>query len=221
MFLCNNADLRYKITKDKKILPAGFHKKILESKNFMELYEYVFKEIDKLNESSVIENFKDEYLRYIKKLDFPKVDSEFRLIEQNTLSVFVPVVLPLMLEDEDGKPEPFFSNFEIGFLRSHHVLEEGEDEVSGEMVWELYLNLMKHPSDDFIAKKIERKAIQGILSKFTFSMFDSDKIRAKLRTSSDEEKSFENYFYLHRWELDGVYDLESGLNETKLNSSFI
>jgi len=221
-------DDRYKITKN---LPPEFHREVLESKDFSKLYDRVFSDaIDKRNESSIFENFKD-YQKHFKRLDFPLIDSKFRLIEQNTLSVFVPVVLPVMVENEDGKPELFFAEFELKFLKKCQVFTEGDSHVDGEKVWELYRRIMENPEDDFISKKIERKAIQGILSKFTFSVFNSEKtFKALMEYSSpiynpkkskeydlNDTFSYESYLYLSSHSK--IYSIKSGLIESKFNDS--
>lgn len=206
-------DYRYQITRD---MDSAFHEDVLETKDFTKLYEKVFTEkIDKRNESTMLPNFKDEYLGYLKKLDFPKIDSEFKLIEQKTLSVFVPISLPVKVENEEGKLEAFFADFELKFLKESQVFIEGESYVDGERVWELYRNIMMKPENDFIAKKIERKAIQGVLSKFTFSLFDGGNIRQKLAEYTNPELGFDSYLYLSGHAT--IYDVESGLMETKFN----
>lgn len=205
-------DLRYKITRE---LPVDFHQNILESKDFTVLYERVFTEIDKRNESPLFENFKDNYLGHLKKLNFPKIHREFQLIEQDSLSVFVPIQLPVKIENENGEMEDFFSKFELKFLEESRVFSQEDIYVDGAEVWALYRRIMESPDDDFIAKKIERKAIQGILAKFTFSIFNAEKTRNSLAEFSNPELGFENYFYLS--EHQRVYDIESGLMESKFN----
>lgn len=204
-------DYRYQIAVD---FPA-LHEEVLKTKNFVKLYERVFAEIDKRNESSMLPNFKRDYLNYLEKLDFPSVARNFILIEQNTLSVFVPVVLPLTVKDEVGKMEPIFTDFELNFLRKYNVLKEDGSQVDGARVWGLYHQLMKNEEPDFISLKIERKAIQGVLSKFSFSIFDNDKIRESLAEYTNPELSFEKYLYLSDFER--VYSIESGLMESKFN----
>lgn len=206
-------DYRYQITRD---MDSAFHEGVLETKDFTKLYEKVFTEkIDKRNESTMLPNFKDEYLGYLKKLDFQKIDSEFKLIEQKTLSVFVPISLPVTVENEDGKLEAFFADFELKFLKESQVFSEGDSHVDGVEVWALYRRIMENPEEDFIAKKIERKAIQGILSKFTFSMFVSEKTRKSLAEYTNPELGFENYMYLS--DHARIYHIESGLMESKFN----
>jgi len=205
------SDLRYEITRK---LPPAFHREILETKNFGKLYERVFAEIEKMNKSEMIENFEQDYLGFIQKLNFPAVDDKFKLIDQPTLSVFVPVLLPVEIENEKGEQDPFFNKFELEFLEQAEIYKRGDQNVDGAAVWKLYRELLANPKADFVAKKIEQKVLQGILSKFTFSMFDSPNIRLGLRSHCAPEDSFENYFFLTRYQ--DLYSLESGLDESKL-----
>jgi len=205
------SDLRYKVTRK---LPAAFHREILETKDFGKLYERVFIEIEKMNKSEMVENFEQDYLGLVQKLDFPAVDDKFKLIDQPTLSVFVPVLLPVEIENEKGEQEPFFNKFEFQFLEQAEIYKKGDQDVDGAMVWKLYRETLTNPKADFIAKKIEQKVLQGILSKFTFSMFDSDKNRLGLRSYCDANDCFENYFYLTRHY--DLYGLNAGLDESKL-----
>ena len=206
------SDLRYKITRE---LPIEFQKKVLAKKDFTKLYDKVMEEIDHQNERSTIIGFKD-YHKQIKKLDFLEIHKQFRLIEQETISVFVPILLPVKIESEKGCLEDFFSPFELEFLAHYGIYSEGDEMVDGEHVWQLYLDFFKNEEKSLTKKVIQKKTIQGVLAKFTFSLFASPKNRAALVLFSHEEKSFENYFYLHRHSL--VYDLEFGLNEDVLHN---
>lgn len=206
-------DFRYQITQK---LPPAFHREILETKDFHRLYERVFIEIDKTNCSEMVENFSADYLQLIRHLDFPEADKKFPIIDQETISVFVPVSLPVFIENEKGEQEQFFSNLELAFLKKAMVWEELSLEVDGAAVWRIYrqITLNKEQPLDYIASKIEQKTLQGILSKFTFSLFDSPKNRLSLRSYCDPDDCFENYFYLSRhYE---VYNLKAGLDEKKL-----
>lgn len=215
------SDLRFKIT---RLLDSAFHGEILESKDFGKLYDHVFAEIERRNKSEMAENFEQDYRGYLQKLDFPKVDEKFKLIDQQTLSVFVPLSLPLEIESENGTMEPFFNEFELKFLRSARepaIFDEDKMSINGAAVWRLYRETLSNPNADFIAKKIEQKVMQGILAKYTFSMFSSDKNRQKLLANSHQELSLEDYYYLHRWYEDGIYSLEYGLDESKMEDPII
>jgi CRISPR-associated endonuclease/helicase Cas3 len=207
------SDLRYQITRE---LPVAFHREILETKNFGKLYERVFSEIEKRNKSEMVENFESDYLGFLKKLDFPRIDDRFKVIDQQTISIFVPVSLPVTIENQEGENEPFFNEFELIFLKKASVISDGASQIDGVAVWALYHNVLSNPNSDFIAKKIEQKVMQGILSKFTFSLFSSPQNRERLVFFSNPEISFENYFYLSRHK--EVYSVESGLDEEILKN---
>lgn len=211
----HSSDLRFKITRK---LPPAFHREILETKDFGKLYERVFAEIDKRNRSEMVENFSKDYLGLIQQLDFPEADKKFPIIDQETISVFVPVSLPVFIENEEGKQEQFFTDLELNFLKKAAIWEEESPDVDGERVWRVYrqISLNKEKTTDYIGSKIEQKTLQGILSKFTFSLFGSDTNRLALRSYCNPDDCFENYFYLTRHR--DLYDLKSGLNESILKN---
>lgn len=192
---------------------------VLEDKNFGKLYDRVFDRIEQQNRSTVVENFQDNYLPLFQKLDFPAANEKFKLIDQPTLSVFVPVALPLRIENEKGEQEDFFNENERHFLEKSGIWKQDCLEIDGAAVWQFYRKLCdnKEKPTDFVASKIEQKTLQGILSKFTFSTFDSPKNRLGLRCFCDETDCFENYFVLTRYE--DLYKLESGLDESKLENA--
>ena len=211
-------DFRYKVMRE---LSTVERREILENKNFEILYDQVFAKIEQLNGSAAVENFKENYLPLIQNLDFPKIHEKFKLIEQSTLSVFVPLHLPLVVENEDGVLEPFFSRNELQFLEKSGIWFSDSSTVDGVEVWRLYrqITLNQQRPDDYVASKIEQKTLQGILAKFTFSTFDSPKNRLGLRCFCDEADCFENYFVLTRYEEDQLYSLENGLDESKLQNA--
>lgn len=191
---------------------------VLESKTFGKLYDRVFDKIEQQNQSRLVENFQDDYLPLFQKLDFQEVHDKFKIIEQQTISVFVPIELPLTVVDEKGESELFFNQNELSFLEKSGVWSTGDTTVDGKAVWRLYRNICenKERPEDFVASKIEQKTLQGILSKFTFSMFESLKNQTGLRSYCDPDDSFENYFCLSRYT--DLYCIESGLDESRLHN---
>lgn len=216
--LLYKADLRYQAMRD---LSNSERRKILEDKKFEVLYEQVFDRIEAQNRSTVVENFEENYLALFQKLDFKQVHDKFKLIEQPTLSVFVPLSLPLKIENEKGEQEDFFSKNELRFLEKVGIKTLGSSSVDGEKVWRFYRQLTQSEEKptDYVASKIEQKTLQGVLSKFTFSTFDSPKNRLGLRCFCDETACFENYFVLTRYMDENLYDVLSGLDESKLRSA--
>jgi len=210
-----NQDLRLKVMRE---MTLEERQKVLEDKDFEKLYNRVFTKIEELNSSELVENFKNDYLPLFQSLNFQGVHENFKLINQQTISVFVPLMLPLKFENEiDGQEENFSVN-EMQYLEKTGIYVKNNMQVDGALVWRHYKDLCenKEKPKDFIVNKIERKTLQGILSKFTFSIFESPKNRTGLGSYCDPEENFDNYFYLSR-HFD-LYSLESGLDETKLHN---
>jgi CRISPR-associated endonuclease/helicase Cas3 len=208
-------DLRFKAMRE---MSADERRRVLEDKDFEKLYEAVFTKIEQQNQSRLVENFQDDYLPLFQKLNFPGAHEKFKIIEQQTLSVFVPLALPLKVENEKGEQESFFSDSEMHFLEKSGIGQKNEGEVDGAAVWRFYRKLCanKEKPTDYMASKIEQKTLSGILSKFTFSLFDSSKIRRGLRSYCEPDDCFENYFVLSRYR--DLYDVKSGLDELKLDN---
>lgn len=192
---------------------------VLNDKDFGKLYDRVFAKIEQQNQSKVVENFQDDYLPLFHGLDYQGAHEKFKLIDQKTLSVFVPLLLPLIIENEKGEQEDFFSKNELLFLEKAGIWKNPSSNVDGAAVWRFYRKLCenKEKPADFVTSKIEQKTLQGILSKFTFSMYESLKNRTGLRSYCDPDDSFENYFCLSRYY--ELYSLESGLDESKLQDA--
>lgn len=209
-------DFRLKAMREMNITER---QEVLINKDFGKLYDRVFAQIEERNRSEIVENFQDNFLPYFKGLDFQKVHEKFKLIDQQTLSVFVPLELPLTIKNEHDEVEAFFSPNEIRFLEKVKLWEQGDNVVNGAAVWRFYRNSCenKERPTDYVVHKIEQKTLQGVLSKFTFSIFDSPKNRLGLRCYCDERDCFENYFVLTRY--DELYQLESGLDESKLHNA--
>ncbi|MDR3258056.1 MAG: CRISPR-associated helicase Cas3', partial [Fusobacteriaceae bacterium] len=105
-------DFRYNFSKSLYDNPQK-RQQILESKDFKLLYDLVLDYINDNNKLEFTKNFKD-YISYIDNLQYDKVNEEFKLINNDSVSFFVPLNIKLKL-DEDGK-SPFFSTVDIEFL---------------------------------------------------------------------------------------------------------
>lgn len=204
-------DSRYKITKEQ--INADEYKRILTNKDFDALYDKIFEKRNDWNAKEMVQNFSD-YENDIHQLRFKSVNDDFKLIEQKNLSCFIPMKVPLRIDDViDGKTEEVFSRSELDFLKQNHVIPNEQDMILGEDVFNLYLNTI-HNKIDFTQQLIRVKILQGILSKFTFSTFASDKTETALIHFYDKEKSEHGYFYIQRWE--DIYSIEQGLDSNKL-----
>ena len=204
-------DHRYKITKE-QIMPDEY-KRILAQKDFDFLYNKVFEDRNQWNNLEMAENFKD-YELAIHKLKFEKVHKDFQLIGQKNLSCFIPLNIPIMVESAvDGNKEQIFSSSELIFLKDNGVFPNEWDEISGEKVFEIYLQSIRNKID-FTQQQIRKKVLQSIMGKYVFSIFASPNIENKLVHFYDKEKSEYGYMYLQRYT--NIYTIEQGLDAKKL-----
>jgi CRISPR-associated endonuclease/helicase Cas3 len=208
-------DKRYEATKKIK----NEYAEILKNKDFDRLYQIVLGDIDKWNETPMAVGFKD-YLDNIKMLNFENTHKKFQLIEQKNISIFIP----LTISTQD------FSANELIFLERANIKPNQENKIAGEQVFDLYINLIENKSPDFITQKVNLRTLQGVLSKFVFSVFDDAKghTRRKLIAFADIEKVKKNEFsqtendgttygflYLARYHQ--VYNEEFGLDDSKFD----
>lgn len=197
-------DQRYKFLK--KSENKELYKEILGTKNFDLLYNEIMNEIKKLNQSKLKENF-NTYLNYFRNLEFSKIDSEFQLIDSATISIFIPLDIPIQNPNTNSKN---FSETEIKFLEERNILGE---KISGEKVWEIYKNLIQNKREDFLNKKekdfvkdkIEMKKIQSILNQFTINIFKHANLLKEITLFGYEEFG---YFYLETFE--EIYSYQNG-----------
>jgi CRISPR-associated endonuclease/helicase Cas3 len=212
-----NKDLRYKIARE---IDKEEIKHVLQKKDFNAFYNKVMKEINAKNSSVYKDNFRD-YLNNFYSFNFSKIDSDFRLIESDTASIFVPITIPITCY---GK-ETNFSDNEINFLEKNKIYKSGEDEISGEKIWNFYLSLINNMEMDSLLKEIDLKILNGIMSKFVFSVFTNkiNDLEEYLEFNEERENYKISAFYKLNYSSvgeDKIYSLERGLNESKLNISF-
>lgn len=210
-------DFRYKQTRER--ITRQNYEAILKTKNFELLYGKVLNFIDDNNKPI----FKDSLYSYeenIHKLRYKIVDSEFKIIDQDTESVFVPLLIHVFVDGiEEGKQEQVFSDNELSFLQRFNVLPIN-DCIDGSEVWQVYEQLIhneisKRKAGEFfdVASKLSFKILQGILSKFSFSLLGVSKDYQELQIFGEDKYGF---LYLAHWNeerSDGVlYSYKNGLN---------
>ena len=211
-------DFRYKVTKN---FSQDFIKDILTKKDFGKLYSEVFRKIESDNKSDYKTNF-DDYLENISKLDFRKINEEFKLIDSENAAVYVPENIDIKCY----KKENNFSEKEIQFITTNNCFNDNnEQQVSGEKIWDLYVSLIKNKETGFSRKRMELMILNGIMSKFVFSIFmRKTKDLEQYCEYNEHSADFEYFgFYKLRKENIGqneVYDLISGLNEKLFDRSF-
>jgi len=214
-------DFRYQQVRDRKIKTADYQR-ILQEKDFDYLYRLVFNEINEWNKEDMLKNLK-AYLGELKGLNFPAVHRNFQLIEQDNLSVFVPLNLPIEVPgQEEGKLERIFSEEEIKFLARNGIITSNE-KISGEEVFDLYVRIVQNREGDYISRTTDFKKLQAILSRFVFSVFASSRLESELKKyarneSSSEQEDYDEYGYLYLLHYDKVYDYEQGLKESEFEN---
>jgi len=220
LFNCDNAEVLYKGDKRFQLMEhelSGLEQEILQSKDFDLMYDQVMKKIDQQNDRTYQLGFSD-FKEYLKNLNFPEVNSNFKIINQQSTSIFVPMKLPISVEGTCLE-ERNFSKQEVLFLEKYQVMAAEDQEVSGEAVFDLYERLVRQKGDDFVAVKTELKKLQGIMSQFIFSLMTRSKSMEKLVLGTHGEERI-GIYYLSHWKEDEIYDYEFGLSE-KGNSAII
>lgn len=204
-------DRRYK--EQKTYLNEVDYFEILRTKRFDLLYDKVKTYLDSTNKEERLKGTLSDYRdSQISQLNFPKIDSEFRLIDQSNTSVFVPLKLEIWILDERNEKEGIFTPQQILFLEEFG-LEVENDFLSGEEVFELYKQMITDQSEDFGEKKRNLKMLQSIMAMFTFSLFSESKVVKELIAGGNREEYGFLYLVCHQ----EVYDCEKGLLDHKLN----
>ena len=226
-------DERFKQVKEGKISIQD-HKEILETKNFNKLYDLVMSDIDKWNGTPMAAGFKD-YLSDMQMLDFKDVNHKFRLIEQENLSVFVPLDIPIKVRGQKGDEiDNIFSSNELAFLAKANIFPNEDEKIDGKEVFDFYIDLIHNrKKKDFIKAKIDFKIMQGIMSKFVFSTFATDDMRRKLTSFCEYHEEKYGYYVLRKNTITDEKEIENdsivysyyfGINDkafTSIDASFL
>lgn len=220
-FRVYKSDIRYEFSKELYADPIN-REEILTNKNFKYLYDLVISHINKHNSNEFIDNFYN-YKAYINNLNFDKANSQFRLIDNDTVSFFVPLNLKIDFDD-NGDPL-LISKTEFNFLQVNNCLNKNR-EISGELIWEKYVSIIKNHDKNFLSNSIQIKILAGIMSNFIFTIYEDKNLIDNIKPFLEYDelnKSYLNYgFYCFNSYYNQIYDFNNGLNENMLNeSSFI
>lgn len=206
LFDCDRAvsiygtDERYKLMNE---MDFKYYQMIIENKDFDDLYQKVIEKIIRNNQSKYTENI-NSLEQDIQRLNFSRINGDLKLIDSDSISVFVPLKL------------------DIDYFKDHidtlNDLSIPYDEsVDGRDVWYRYESLIFNQDEDFVHSRINMKKIQGIMSYYIFSIFPRGKDFELLHTYGEEKYGF---LYLENFQ--DVYSLDNGINTDVLsNSMFI
>jgi len=228
-------DYRYEKTKEMSLLEK---QEILDKKDFRKLYEKVLLSIDDSN-NPIFQNSISSYKSHIKDLRYRDVDREFKIIDQNNNSIFVPLYIPICVEGaEEGKTDEIFTKEDLSFLDQFNIFSEkyefdGEyrEAINGAKVWEAYKEQIEHQAKNRkeksgfnIQMKIEFKTLQSIMAKFCFSLVSHSKDYYEMQKGfGQEEYGFFYFSYYDKERENGKpYNYKTGLNTDAFSdSSFI
>lgn len=218
----------FRFSQTRKDIDTEQYQEILRSKDFKFLYEKVMLSIDNKNKPIYKDSF-PLYEENLNKLRFNKVDEDFKVIDQQNDSVFVPLKIPVFVEGKDDDIlDEVFSKKELEFLQCFNVFSH-DNTLDGIEVWEVYETLIETSSQKRRKKeafdikgKIDYKILQGIMSKFTFSMMHHSKDIKKITEGFGEEKL--GYMYFSHWDelrTEGKpYSYNDGLNSKAFSDSY-
>ncbi|MEZ4968878.1 MAG: CRISPR-associated helicase Cas3' [Flavobacteriaceae bacterium] len=208
------SDKRLELTR--KNIKQGQYKEILNNKDFDKLYDIVLNDRNAWNEKTMVENFTD-YENHIKHLRYHSVHDSFKLIKENNISCFVPIDVPIEVDDViEGQKDAVFTKTELAFLVHHRVFPNDENQIEGKEVFNIYLNLIKN-KQEFVKQKTDERILQGIMSKYIFQLFANPKIEKQIIIFSDKEKSEYGYQYIEDWA--SFYDIVGGMRDNDFHSN--
>lgn len=143
------------------------------------------------------------------------VNDDFTLIDSDNVSFFAPLDVELNSTNNHKK----FSDTEYNFLLKKKCILSSK--VIGMRVWDIYCSIVRNNQTDFILKAIDLKVLGGIIPKFVFSMFNSEKLLDNIKPFleyDETEKSFKICgFYCLSPDFEQIYEYEKGLDETYLS----
>lgn len=207
-------DKRLELTR--KFIDKATYQAILSNKDFDKLYDLVLNDRNEWNSKEMVVGFQ-EYEDKIKHLKYQSVHEKFKLIDQNNISCFVPVAVPVTVNGVlEGQKDAVFTASELDFLEKNQVYTNEHNKIDGTEVFDIYLKLIYH-KQEFVKQKTEEKILQGIISKYVFSLFATDKIERQIVLFSDEKKSEFGYKYVESW--NNFYSIKKGMSDGDFNSN--
>ena len=203
LFDCDRAvsiygtDERYKLMNE---MDFKYYQMIIENKDFDDLYQKVIEKIIRNNQSKYTENI-NSLKQDIQRLNFSRINGDLKLIDSDSISVFVPLKLDI---DCFKDHMDTLNDLSIPY----------DESVDGRDVWDRYESLIFNQDEDFVRSRINMKKIQGIMSYYIFSIFPRGKDFELLHTYGEEKYGF---LYLENFQ--DVYSLDNGINTDVLSNS--
>jgi len=192
----------------RKELSLNDYKRILEEKTFNKLYNRIIEKFLK-NRTEFIRNF-PSYLEHLQSLRFSEAYQEFQLIEDDTISLFIPLSIPITT----------FSKEEQKLLEKSQIQPNLENKISGKDIFNFYEQTIFNQSENFIQNRDGIKRIQSFLSKFSISVYPqtAKKIEEKERSEYGQGEPYK-FGYLYCSGYKDYYDYEVGLKLSTENKA--
>jgi len=205
-FTIYGKDLRYKLTRN--TITEKEYRNILENKRFDLLYQRVCDYINLENANEYIRGI-NTYLEHFKYLHLAPIDHQFKLIAEQTLTVYVPLEISVQ----------HFADADLAYLQDFGIAPQNEM-INGADVWRAYTDIVTAQTNEFIRKRIDLKRIYGIMAQFMFSIHANSHLVTELKRYSDVEV-FDKYkmLYLSHWE--EVYDYQDGIREEQFSEPMV
>jgi len=188
-------DYRYKIQSTDEWIDKNYLK-ILKDKSYHELYHRINQRL----KEELKDNFdqRSQYREYFKNLNLQDINQKFKLIDQDTKSLFIPLKIDC-------------SCFNQSDLEALSISTDDDNKVSGEEVFEKYIELVENKGADFTSKNIDLKKMGGIMSQFIISVFPNQLKKLKEYTLPEEQYGYE---YLINWQI--IYNYKNGFDMDKI-----
>lgn len=210
LYLFNTGDRAKVYGRDRRLklgLSQEEHLDVLQSKNFDFYYEKVIESINKDNKDPFLGGKLGEYKTHINNLNYAALNSQLRLIEENSIRVFVPLQII----------NSYFEEKLLAFLSKAGI--ETEQQIDGTEIFKLYEKILRDKTLHFLDRTIQLKLINPVLAQFTFSLHPFGN-NARLLKSISEERS--GFFFLPADCVAELYSFETGLkSDLYENSNFL
>ena len=161
------------------------------------------------NREQLIRDF-SSYLKHLQNLRYKNVHEEFKLIEDTSGSVYIPLDLP----------KKVFSTTEMKLLLEMEVISATEEVVSGEILFDKYENIVLNRTENFIMNKDNMVKFQSLISKYTISLYQT----AINKIEEIEKKELGNHDpyklkYLYFSQFKNYYSYQTGINISSISTN--
>jgi len=169
---------------------------ILETKDFDKAYQQVFETIKKNNNNEFMNTSFKDFKKAVARLDFYDLRNSSEIIKDKSISIFVPLKIPIK----------HFSEQELNIASECRFL----DSIDGSLLWKGYECIILGKNKSFIDRAAQLKLLSSIMSKFTFTIRENQLLH--LIPYSQESTLIYGFLYLAHFQIDDIYSFNDGLS---------